>query len=73
MKEVQETGGVFFGEFVIETVLVDRLAEEFGEIAACVGITRRCSTALPPLRTSACIIVEREVLTSTSRGTLIRA
>ena len=33
-RKVEETGGVLFGEFVVESVFVDGLGEEFGEVAA---------------------------------------
>ncbi len=33
-EEVEEVGGVFFGELVVEGVLVDGFGEEFGEVAS---------------------------------------
>ena len=33
-EEVEEAGGVFFGELGVEGVLVDRFGEELGDIAA---------------------------------------
>ncbi len=36
LEEFEEAGRVFFGELVVEGVLVDGFGEEFGEVAACV-------------------------------------